>query len=403
MDEIVSFGSWLRQRRKALDLTQAALAARVGVVTSTIEKIEAELRRPSQHTAARLAAALAIPADQQPAFVAWARGRVPADARFVGPHAPVQLPQAGGRPGTVPLERTSFVGRDRELDAVRRLLGANRLVTLTGTGGTGKTRLALRLAAELAGAFPDGVWLVNLASLHEETLVPQAIATTLGLRAVGGRSIEDTLLAWLRERRLLLLLDNCEHLIVACARLADAMLQLAPELRLLTTSREALNIAGEAVFVVPPLGLPSLDTTAAIDEVLGSDAVRLFVERRRSRPVRVRTGARHRRGRGAHLSPPGRHSPGARAGGGAGAGAHARPACRTPRRPLCAAHRRVAHRAAAPANAAGIDRLELRAAERRRANAAAAPGAVRRRVDARRRGDGVWGSGRRRHPACSTG
>src|SRR5215469_6572275 len=148
--------------------------------------------------------------------------------------------------GNLPAELTSFVGRRGELAEIRRLLAESRLVTLTGVGGVGKTRLALRAAAGLARAFSDGVWLVRLDQLREEALVPQAPATVC-LQQRAGDSRVSSLAEYLAGRQLLLVLDNCEHLVNAVAKLVDLLLRAAPGLRVLATSREALNIAGETV------------------------------------------------------------------------------------------------------------------------------------------------------------
>src|SRR5262245_51366381 len=124
-------------------------------------------------------------------------------------------------PNNFPLQLTSFVGREKEIAEVRRLVGASRLVTLTGAGGVGKTRLATEVAAGPLPNFPDGVWLVELAALSDPPLVPQAVATALGVREVPGAPITETLSAYLRPRQALVVLDNCEHLVAACAGLAD--------------------------------------------------------------------------------------------------------------------------------------------------------------------------------------
>ena len=154
--------------------------------------------------------------------------------------------------GNLPAELTSFVDRRDELAEARRLLAESRLVTLTGIGGVGKTRLALWAAAELRRAFRDGVWLVQLDQLREEALVAQAIASTLGLQDRAGYSPATSLAEYLAGRQLLLVLDNCEHVVDAVAKLADLLLRAAPGLRVLATSRESLNITGETVLAVPP-------------------------------------------------------------------------------------------------------------------------------------------------------
>jgi non-specific serine/threonine protein kinase len=198
--------------------------------------------------------------------------------------------QGGGAPGDVasggpahnlPLELTSFVGRVAEVAAVRSLLAQTRLLTLVGTGGVGKTRLALRMAAELRPEFADGVWLVELGPLADPALVPQAVAATLGLREDPDRTPRDTLIAAIARRRLLLLLDNCEHLVDACADLAETLLRFCPRLHILATSREALGCAGEMAWRVPSLSLPDMGRSSDPAAVAASDATSLFVERAR--------------------------------------------------------------------------------------------------------------------------
>ena len=188
--------------------------------------------------------------------------------------------EPGGRgAGNLPAELTSFVGRRDEVAEVRRLLTESRLVTLTGVGGVGKTRLALRAAGGLTRAFGDGVWLVRLDQLRAEALVPQAAATTLGLRQRAGDSRVAALAEHLAGRHLLLVLDNCEHLVNAVAKLVDLLLRAAPGLRVLATSREALNIAGETVLPVPPLAVPQAGQPLTVAELRLFPAVRLFAER----------------------------------------------------------------------------------------------------------------------------
>ena len=151
----------------------------------------------------------------------------------------------------MPLELSSFIGREREIAEVKRLLADHRLLTLTGPGGCGKTRLALAVAFEVVQEFEDGVWLVELASLSDPDLVPQVVASTLGVREVHERPLVETLCKHLASRKILLVLDNCEHLVDACAAFTDALLRTCPNLRILVTSREALGIAGERAWLVP--------------------------------------------------------------------------------------------------------------------------------------------------------
>src|SRR6516225_10419204 len=173
--------------------------------------------------------------------------------------------------GNLPAELTSFVGRRGELAAVKRLVAYSRLVTLTGVGGVGKTRLALRAAAELRRAFRDGVWLVRLDQLRDEALVTQAVASALGLQDRAGYPPAAMLAEYLAGRQLLLVLDNCEHLVDAAAKLADQLLRAAIGLRVLATSRESLTIDGETVLAVPPLPVPKAgqSLTAAVQGVPG--------------------------------------------------------------------------------------------------------------------------------------
>jgi non-specific serine/threonine protein kinase len=181
--------------------------------------------------------------------------------------------------GNLPAELTSFVGRRYELAEVRRLLAGSRLVTLTGIGGVGKTRLALRAAAGLRRAFPDGVWLVRLDQLRDEALVAQAVAGALGLQARSGSAPEEALADYLAGRQLLLVLDNCEHLVDAAAKLADLLLRAASGLRVLATSRESLNIDAETVLPVPPLPVPDPGRPLTLAQLGAFPAVALFAER----------------------------------------------------------------------------------------------------------------------------
>jgi predicted ATPase/DNA-binding CsgD family transcriptional regulator len=177
------------------------------------------------------------------------------------------------------LELSSFVGREKELAEVRWLLQDTRLLTLTGSGGCGKTRLALAVAREVVESFEDGVWLVDLAPLADPSLVPQALASTLGAREQPARSLSETLWDYLGSKRVLVVLDNCEHLIETCAELVEALLRSCPELRILATSREALGIAGEISWSVPSLTLPDLRRLLDVESLSRYESARLFVER----------------------------------------------------------------------------------------------------------------------------
>ncbi len=205
--------------------------------------------------------------------------------QVVLPDVPSDFPPLNSldaHPHNLPIQLTSFVGRERELGELKPLLQASHLLTLTGPGGTGKTRLALRLAAEELESFAAGVWLAELAPLADPTLVPHTVAATLGVRELPDRPILDVLRDCVRAKSLLLILDNCEHLITACAQLAEALLRAAPGLRILATSREAFGIAGETTYRVPSLPLPDgarPGQPRALDALARNDCVRLFAER----------------------------------------------------------------------------------------------------------------------------
>ena len=179
----------------------------------------------------------------------------------------------------LPVQLTSFVGRDRELSEVRQLLLKERLVTLTGAGGVGKTRLALQIAADLVDQFPDGVWLVDLAPLADPNLVPQAVSAALGVREQPERPLLQTLEDVLRPQHLLLVLDNCEHLVAGCAVLAEALLRACPHLRILVTSREPLGITGETDWRVSPLTSPDPEHLPSLESLVQYEAVRLLLDR----------------------------------------------------------------------------------------------------------------------------
>jgi len=183
-------------------------------------------------------------------------------------------------PHNLPIQLTSFVGREREIAEIKRVLSTTRLLTLTGAGGAGKTRLALQVAADLIDSHANGVWFIELAPLADPALVAGTVAATLGVREQPGQPILNSLLDYLRPKDLLLVLDNCEHLIDACARFADALLRASPNLKILATSREALGIAGETTWIVPSLSLPSVNgQRPTFTELSQYEAVQLFVAR----------------------------------------------------------------------------------------------------------------------------
>jgi len=284
METTASFGYWIRRQRKALDLTQQVLAERVGCSLAAIKKIESDERRPSRQIAERLADILGVPAGQREIFLEVARGIRSADqlslAREPVP-SPTQLEVPKPALHNLPMQLTSFIGRERELEEVKHLLLSTRLLTLTGPGGTGKTRLALCLGGDMLALkqFANGVWLVELAPLADPTLVAQTIASALGVREQPRRTILDALTDYVRAKNILLILDNCEHLIQSCAQLAESLLRAAPRLKILATSRETLSITGETTYRVPSLPLPDMHQLRDLDVLEQNDCVHLFVDR----------------------------------------------------------------------------------------------------------------------------
>jgi predicted ATPase len=182
-------------------------------------------------------------------------------------------------PNNLPQQLTSFVGRERELAEATDLLGRTRLLTLLGMGGIGKTRLSLQIAGDLLGAYADGAWFIDLAPIRDGSLVPSVTAQILGLQEEPGRSLTQTLCAYLQPRSALLILDNCEHLTQACATFANALLRAATGVRIIATSREALRVPGEQTYPVLPMAVP--DRTGDVALLARSEAVQLFMDRAR--------------------------------------------------------------------------------------------------------------------------
>src|SRR6266699_1390870 len=183
------------------------------------------------------------------------------------------------RLGNLPAEATSFIGRRRELGEIRKKLTTARLVSLVGPGGVGKTRLALRIAADLGRGFADGAWLVELAEVRDGSFVTNAVLAALDLRDQTAMKPSQILVSDLRNRQLLLLLDNCEHLIEAVAALVAELIRAAPKLTVISTSREPLQVPGEQVIPIPPLQVPPEDGTEPLDRLRQNEAVTLFSER----------------------------------------------------------------------------------------------------------------------------
>lgn len=277
------FGEWLKRRRKALDLTQAELAQQAGCSVATLWKIEAGERRPSKQLASLLARFLEIPSEHRSAFIKAARGE--GGARQLGPPEPgrasaVRVQAQPSLPRVnLPLQPTSLVGREAELAVLGKLLAdpACRMLTLTGLGGVGKTRLAIEAAFAGQKLFPDGVAFISLAALTSPAFIASAIAEAAGFKLVGSEDPKKQLLAVLQEKSLLLVLDNAESLLDEVGLFTE-MLVSAPRLKLLVTSRERLNLQSEWVFEVQGLPVPADDQVLQIEQF---SSVTLFVERAR--------------------------------------------------------------------------------------------------------------------------
>ena len=182
-------------------------------------------------------------------------------------------------PNNLPRQLSSFIGREHVLAEVSKLLGNTRLLTLVGVGGLGKTRLTLQVGADMLDDFPDGAWFVELAPLSDARLVPQAVASVLGVKEEAGRPVQEALVKFVKDRQLLLILDNCEHLAHACADLAKAMLQAGPQVKMLASSREALHVVGEMIYPLSTLAVPDLRKNLPVAALTQYDAVRLFCDR----------------------------------------------------------------------------------------------------------------------------
>jgi predicted ATPase len=182
-------------------------------------------------------------------------------------------------PNNLPLQLTSFIGRDSDLHKVKKLLGGTRLLTLVGSAGIGKTRLSLQVSGDLLDEYTDGVWFVELAALSDARLVPQAVASILALREETGRPLAEAIVAFVKNRRLLLVLDTCEHVSLACAALASQLLRASATLTILASSREPLRVAGETTYTVPPLSMPVGRSPVTVALLGQYEAARLFIDR----------------------------------------------------------------------------------------------------------------------------
>jgi predicted ATPase/transcriptional regulator with XRE-family HTH domain len=286
--EEITFNLWIRQRRRALDLTQDELAECVGCSRIAVQKIELGERRPSKQVAQRLAECLQLSREEQEAFVRYARGEAgsgdPYPGGFLLP-VPAASPSVSSKlkrpnPNNLSAPLTRLLGRGQELaEASAYLFGKDvRLLTFTGAPGIGKTRLALEVAAHLLPRFGDGTFFVELAPISDPLLVASTIASTLGVAEIHGELLLQSLKHFLIDKRMLLVLDNFEQVLDAAPNVIE-LLRYCPGLKVLVTSREALHMPGEQQFPVSTLDLPDLAHMPGAEDLSGYSAIALFLER----------------------------------------------------------------------------------------------------------------------------
>jgi predicted ATPase/DNA-binding XRE family transcriptional regulator len=274
----VSFGEWLKRQRGAKDWTQRQLAQKLNCSFSALRKMEAEERHPSMQVAERLIEIFHIPQSERKSFLSFARGDWQAFVDGEGENAPWRIPNVVSH-SNLPTLISSFIGREQEQNEIVDLLKNHRLVTLVGAGGIGKTRLALQVGQKLLKDYPNGVWFIPLDSLSDPALVPQTVAAIFGIREGMEQPILETLINVLREKTTLLIIDNCEHLLDACAHLIKILLTNCSLLKILATSRETLGIVGGVSYATPSLSIPERTDANFLNQLTNYEAIQLFVER----------------------------------------------------------------------------------------------------------------------------
>jgi transcriptional regulator with XRE-family HTH domain len=280
----------LKKFRVQAGLSQQALAERALISVQAVSALERGYRKaPYQATLERIADALALSEDARQALKHSAH-------RSRGP----RLDDEGQRPAhNLPRQLTSFLGRDEVVQEIAELVETSPLVSVVGTGGAGKTRAAVEVGMRLLKRFPHGVWFVELAPLSDPALVPHALAGALRVQESPRRSLLETLFAYLAQKRLLVIFDNCEHVISQARVVAGSLLRECPNVALLATSRESLNLTGERTYRIPTLAIPK-QTLTSPDEAVKYGAVALFVERVRAADSRFEVMA----GQGNRVSVP---------------------------------------------------------------------------------------------------
>jgi predicted ATPase/DNA-binding XRE family transcriptional regulator len=283
VEENLSFGYWVRRRRKALDLTQVELGKRVGASGAMIRKIEADERRPSRQLAELLASQLVVPDEERELFIQAARDIVAVEKLAISPH-PISEPESTILPpSNLPVPLTSMVNRAPDLTAIKSLLLREdaRLITITGPLGIGKTRLSIQAAEEILPEFADGAWFVDLSAVSDPELVLPTVAMTLDLPTETGLPPLLRVHRMLRDKQILLVLDNLEQVVDQAAMDVSNLLRQCRGVKVLATSRKRLDIYGEHEYALPPMSVPPLLDSYSLDDVINYEAVQLLVTRTR--------------------------------------------------------------------------------------------------------------------------
>lgn len=271
MKKEISFGRWLYNQRRSLDITRKAFADQVGCAEVTLRRIENDTLKPSKELAGILLTKLGIPENEHSQWIQFARGLTESPEQLAG-HFPNKLPT------NLPSQLSTFIGREKEQADVVDLVAKNRFVTLLGVGGIGKTSLSLQVGRKFLKDYPQGVWFIPLDTLNDPSLVPQTVAAVFEIREANDRSSVEILTNKLREKTALLILDNCEHVVNACAQLVTTLLTNCPNLKFLATSREMMNVAGEATYQMPSLSMPGQEE-ASFEKLTEYESIQLFTER----------------------------------------------------------------------------------------------------------------------------
>lgn len=277
----VSFGEWLRRQRSGRGLTQQQLAHQIGCAVVTLRKIESEERRPSAQIVDQLIKIFEISQQERTSFLKFARG----DWTYAPGESVAETPwrvSVKASRTNLPAPITLFIGREKEQADIVDLLAENRLVTLTGMGGIGKTRLGIEAARQSLSDFPDGVFLVQLAQLNDPSRIASTTRQALGYVENRKLSAEQQLIEGIGGKQMLIVLDNCEHMIQDAAEFASKLLSACSGLKILATSREALRVLGEWLYSVPVLGIPEAGAMVNMGNVAQFPALTLFVDRARA-------------------------------------------------------------------------------------------------------------------------